>query len=83
MIIKWITVCRRVLPARRDARHFGSVKESRRMPWRLIVIENVVMIGILAAYEAIFVNVVVLHYDSISMPELDQLVVDNALSACV
>jgi len=52
-------------------------------PWTSILLENVVMIGVLAIYEAVFVNVVVLNYDSITMPEIDQLIFNNAYGACI
>ncbi len=54
-----------------------------RPPWRTILLENAAMISVLAIYEAVFVNVVVLKYDSITMPEIDQLIFNNAYAACI
>jgi hypothetical protein len=52
-------------------------------PWTTILLENVAMISVLAVYEAVFVNVVVLNYDSITVPEIDQLIFNNAYAACI
>lgn len=55
----------------------------KRQPWRVILLENVVMIGVLAMYEAVFVNVIVLQYDSITLPEIEDRMFNNAYDACI
>lgn len=60
----------------------AAVVMRHNQPWTSILLENAVMIGVLAIYEAVFVNVIVLNYDSITMPEIDQLIFNNAYAAC-
>lgn len=55
----------------------------RGQPWRQILLENIVMIGVLAAYEAVFVNVIVLKYDSITLPEIESRIFNNAYASCI
>lgn len=55
----------------------------RNQPWRVILLENAVMIAVLAAYEAVFVNVIVLKYDSITLPEIEYRMFNNAYDACI
>jgi hypothetical protein len=54
-----------------------------KVPWATILLENAVMIGILAAYEGIFVNVIVLRYDTITLPEIEDFAFNNAYDACI
>ncbi len=58
-------------------------QKRHKLPWTTILLENAVMIGILAAYEGIFVNVIVLRYDSITLPEIEDLAFNNAYDACI
>jgi hypothetical protein len=53
------------------------------MPWKTVLLENAVMIGILAAYEGIFVNVIVLNYDSVTLPEIENRMFNNAYESCI
>lgn len=55
----------------------------RGQPWITILLENAVMIGVLAIYEAVFVNVIVLKYDSITLPEIESRMFDNAYELCI
>lgn len=55
----------------------------RGVPWTSVLLENAVMIGVLAAYEGIFVNVIVLNYDSITLPEIENLAFNNAYDLCI
>jgi hypothetical protein len=55
----------------------------RDQPWKIILLENAVMISVLAAYEAVFVNVIVLKYDSITLPEIEDRMFNNAYNACI
>lgn len=55
----------------------------RDQPWHIILLENAVMIGVLAAYEAVFVNVIVLKYDSITLPEIEDQMFNNAYYNCI
>ncbi len=62
----------------------GVTRKGRhRVPWTDILLENAVMIGLLAAYEGIFVNVIVLNYDSVTLPEIEDLAFNNAYDLCV
>jgi hypothetical protein len=58
-------------------------KGRHRVPWATILLENAVMIGLLAAYEGIFVNVIVLNYDSVTLPEIEDLAFNNAYDLCI
>lgn len=55
----------------------------RGVPWKTILLENAVMIGVLAAYEGIFVNVIVLKYDSVTLPEIENRAFNNAYDLCI
>ena len=55
----------------------------RGVPWKTVLLENIVMIGVLAAYEGIFVNVIVLNYDSVTLPEIEDLAFNNAYNLCI
>jgi hypothetical protein len=60
-----------------------AVLMRRDQPWKIILLENAVMIGVLAIYEAVFVNVIVLKYDSITLPEIEDRMFNNAYAACI
>ena len=55
----------------------------RGIPWKTVLLENAVMIGVLAAYEGIFVNVIVLNYDSVTLPEIEDLAFNSAYDLCI
>jgi hypothetical protein len=61
----------------------ATLMRRHKMPWTTILLENVVMIGILAAYEGIFVNVIVLRYESVTLPEIEDRAFNNAYDACI
>jgi hypothetical protein len=50
--------------------------------WRSIIAENITLVTFLGLYEWMFFSTIVLRYLSISMPELDRMVVDEIQSQC-
>lgn len=61
----------------------AAVLLRKRVPWTTVLLENAAMIGLLAAYEGIFVNVIVLNYDSVTLPEIEDLAFNNAYDLCI
>ena len=56
----------------------------RRLPiqWRQLGLENLVLILILGLYEFMFFSTVVYPYESISMPELDRMLMNEIDASC-
>lgn len=56
----------------------------RRLPiqWRQLFLENIALILILGIYEYMFFSTVVYPYESISMPELDRLLLNEINGTC-
>jgi hypothetical protein len=50
--------------------------------WRHILVDNIVMIGLLAIYEYSFFRIIVTNYDAISQAELSYSFVMNGQKAC-
>ena len=50
--------------------------------WRTLLIDNLTLILFLGAYEWMFFSTIVLKYQTISMPELDQRVVAKIMAIC-
>jgi hypothetical protein len=50
--------------------------------WRNLILENLALVSLLGVYELMFFSTIVLKYRSISIQELDSLVVGELLDAC-
>jgi hypothetical protein len=50
--------------------------------WRNLILENLTLVSLLGLYEWMFFSTIVLKYQSISIQELDGLVVNELLAAC-
>lgn len=50
--------------------------------WRNLVLENLTLVALLGLYELMFFSTVILKYQSISIQELDGLVINELLAAC-
>ena len=50
--------------------------------WRNLILENLTLVSLLGLYEWMFFSTVVLKYQSISIQELDAMVVHELLAAC-
>ena len=62
----------------------GSAAAYRRLPiqWRQLGLENLALIFILGLYEFMFFSTVVYPYESISMPELDRMLMNEIDASC-
>lgn len=60
----------------------GTTKFCGPIKWRALLIDNLVLILMLGAYEWMFFSTVVLKYQAISMPELDQRVIAKITAVC-
>jgi hypothetical protein len=56
--------------------------QGRQIHWRHIVAENLCLVTVLGLYEWMFFHTIVFPYKSISIPELDQHVVDGFQQNC-
>jgi hypothetical protein len=50
--------------------------------WRNLILENLTLVALLGLYELMFFSTIVLKYQSISIQELDALVINELLAAC-
>jgi hypothetical protein len=50
--------------------------------WRNLILENLTLVALLGLYELMFFSTVILKYQSISIQELDGLVINELLAAC-
>jgi len=50
--------------------------------WRNLILENLTLVSLLGLYEWMFFSTVVLKYQSISIQELDTMVIHELLAAC-
>jgi hypothetical protein len=50
--------------------------------WRNLILENLTLVALLGLYEWMFFSTIVLKYQSISIQELDGLVINELLAAC-
>jgi hypothetical protein len=50
--------------------------------WRNLILENLILVALLGLYELMFFSTVILKYQSISIQELDGLVINELLAAC-
>jgi len=50
--------------------------------WRNLILENIALVGVLGLYELMFFSTIILNYRSISIQELDGIVVNELLAAC-
>jgi len=52
-----------------------------RVDWRHVILENLMFIAVLAAYEFFFYNTIIYKYGTLSTPELNKYILDG-LAAC-
>jgi endo-beta-N-acetylglucosaminidase D len=50
--------------------------------WRNLMLENLALVSLLGLYEWMFFSTIVLKYQSISIQELDAMVIHELLAAC-
>lgn len=50
--------------------------------WRNLILENLTLVALLGLYELMFFSTIVLKYQSISIQELDGLVINELLATC-
>jgi hypothetical protein len=54
----------------------------RAVNWRTLLVENLVLVTLLGLYEWMFFSTIVLRYQSISMPELNVMILNTVASRC-
>ena len=54
----------------------------RSVNWRTLLVENLVLVTLLGLYEWMFFSTIVLRYQSISMPELNVMILNTVASRC-
>jgi hypothetical protein len=50
--------------------------------WRSIIVENIVLVCLLGAYEAFFFETIIYMYQSLTLPELEQSILQQLHSSC-
>lgn len=62
----------------------GLTARSRghRINWREIVIDNIVLVILLGAYEAFFFETIIYRYQSLTLPELEQSILQQLATSC-
>jgi len=53
-----------------------------RIRWREVVIDNIFLVTLLGAYEAFFFKTIIYNYQSLSLPELEQSILQQLGSKC-
>ena len=53
-----------------------------RINWREIVIDNIVLVVLLGAYEAFFFETIIYRYQSLTLPELEQSILQQLSTQC-
>jgi len=53
-----------------------------RLAWRRILIDNGIMIALLAMYEWTFFKTIIYHYENLSLPEINQVIVKQLQDQC-
>ena len=57
-------------------------KLKMRLAWRRILIDNIIMIGLLGIYEWSFFKTIIYNYDNLSLPELNEFVLNQLQTTC-
>ena len=62
----------------------GLTARSRghRINWREIVVDNIVLVVLLGAYEAFFFETIIYRYQSLTLPELEQSILQQLAANC-
>lgn len=60
----------------------GFYCRGRKIHWKKIVAENMVLIGLLGIYEFMFFKTIIYNYESITLPELDIYIVGELQGQC-
>ena len=60
----------------------AAVVTKQRLPWRHMMLENLGMVTFLGLYEWMFFRTIVYRYESVSIPELDQMVTNEFITEC-
>jgi hypothetical protein len=50
--------------------------------WRSIIVENIVLVCLLGAYEAFFFETIIYMYQSLTLPELEQSILQQLHTSC-
>lgn len=59
-----------------------AVYKKYRFHWRRVIIENIAMVTLLGFYEFVFFRTIIYNYESLSMPEIDQHIVQILQKMC-
>lgn len=60
----------------------GAKRRALEVPWGHVASENLALVTLLGLYEWMFFRTVIFPYKSVSIPELDRMVVDEVNTAC-
>lgn len=60
----------------------GFYCRGKKVHWKKIIGENVVLIGLLGIYEFMFFKTIIYNYESITLPELDMYIVGELQGQC-
>jgi hypothetical protein len=60
----------------------GFYCRGKKIKWKKIVLENLVLIGLLGIYEFMFFKTIIYNYESITLPELDMYIVGELQGQC-
>jgi hypothetical protein len=53
-----------------------------RLAWKRILVDNLIMVSLLGLYEFLFFRTIIYHYDTMSLPELNQFIVGQLQQTC-
>ena len=57
-------------------------KAGLRLAWRRILIDNGIMIALLAVYEWTFFKTIIYRYENLSLPEINQVLINQLQNQC-
>jgi hypothetical protein len=53
-----------------------------RLAWKRILVDNLIMVSLLGLYELLFFKTIIYHYETMSLPELNQFIVNQLQQTC-
>ena len=53
-----------------------------RLSWKRILVDNLIMVSLLGLYEFLFFRTIIYNYDTMSLPELNQFIVNQLQQTC-
>jgi len=53
-----------------------------RLAWKRILVDNLIMVSLLGAYEFLFFRTIIYNYESMTLPELNQFIVNQLQQTC-